>query len=160
MRKRVFGIFGGLIAASVLGSSLCAATQAEASPADGQTHTIPAVETIKATRPMSCGGSAFVEIFLKRNGHPIAMKTGFKINEAASSSFWEVSITGPPGYGYDYIHHGGPLRAHQAWTGQHISAENPRNGHWAALVAPGSYVQLRSGAHCTVVGTLSAHGSL
>jgi hypothetical protein len=160
MRQGVLRIMGGLIAVSALGLGLYAAAPAEANPAAGRAHAVPAVETIKATRPMSCGGSAYVEIGLKSNGSPVVMKTGFKINEASTSFFWEVSITGGRHYGYDYKHHGPPLRAHQAWNGGHTSAENPPHGHYAAVVAPGSYVQLRNGTHCTVVGILSAHGHL
>lgn len=98
-------------------------------------------------------GSSFITVSEKPNHYPVAMRTGFTVDEPAIGYDWSAFVFGPD-YFYDY-ESGGFLDFDSSWAGGHQSSENEAGGTYVAAVDPAaSDAVLLDGVICFSAGPI------
>lgn len=92
-------------------------------------------------------GSSFITLSEKPNGYPVAMRTGFTVDEPAIGYDWSAFVVGP-----DYFNDfesSGFLAFDSSWSGgQQSSANKPEGVYFAAVDPAGSDAVLIDGTVC------------
>ncbi|WP_320783828.1 DNA/RNA non-specific endonuclease [Streptomyces sp. CRN 30] len=100
-------------------------------------------------------GSSYIELEQKSNRHPLAVRTGFKLNQPAVGYAWFATVVGT-----DYLHEytdSGVLLLDSSWDGGYESDEDEAEGIYTAVVDPGvSSAVLWNGGVCYSGGPTDA----
>lgn len=81
-------------------------------------------------------GSSYITLKEKSNRYPVAIRTGFKVVEAAVGYDWFATVEGPD-YVHEYTSSGG-LFFDSSWDGGYQSDQNEAEGFYFAEVDPGA----------------------
>ncbi len=81
-------------------------------------------------------GSSYITLEEKSNRYPVAIRTGFKVDEPAVGYDWFATVYGPH-YTHEYTS-GGDLFFDSSWDGGYQSDQNQAEGLYVAEVDPGA----------------------
>ena len=101
-------------------------------------------------------GSSYITLKMKDDGHPVAIKTGFHVNDWAVAYDWFATINGPGNYLHEYSS-SGSLDFENDWNGGYQSNNDEAEGLYEAAVDPGvSDALLWTGDICFSGGPIDA----